>query len=79
MREHGTRAMDELGRIVLPRTVRETINAMAGDTFSVSLEGNRVVLSPNSARCKLCNTLEDPVVINGHTICKACMEQIKNY
>lgn len=79
MKEHGARTMDELGRIVLPRTVREAINAVAGDAFSVTLDGNKIVLSPQSARCKLCDTQEGLVEINGYTICKECMAQIKNY
>jgi len=37
--------IDELGRIVLPRELREELGWMERDTLALSIDGNTVVLS----------------------------------
>ena len=39
-----TRKIDELGRIVLPKEIRNTMNINTGDDFQISLEENKIIL-----------------------------------
>lgn len=39
--------IDQAGRIVLPKTVREELAVKAGDVFKVSIEGDAVTLKPD--------------------------------
>jgi AbrB family looped-hinge helix DNA binding protein len=39
--------IDQAGRIVLPKHVRQELAIKAGDTFKVSIEGMAVTLTPN--------------------------------
>lgn len=39
-----TRKIDELGRIVLPKEIRKTMNINTGDDFQISIEENRIIL-----------------------------------
>ena len=39
--------IDQAGRIVLPKNVRQELDIMPGDTFKVSIEGVAVTLTPN--------------------------------
>ena len=37
------RRIDDLGRIVIPKEIRRTLNIKEGDPFELSLDGNKVV------------------------------------
>ncbi len=39
--------MDQAGRIVLPKAVRQELTLKPGDTFEVEVRGNAVTLTPN--------------------------------
>ena len=39
-----TRKIDELGRIVLPKEIRKTLNINTGDDFQISIENERIIL-----------------------------------
>lgn len=39
-----TRKIDELGRIVLPKEIRNTMNINTGDDFQISIEDNKIIL-----------------------------------
>ena len=39
-----TRKIDELGRIVLPKEIRNTMNINTGDDFQISIENNKIIL-----------------------------------
>ena len=38
------RKIDELGRIVLPKELRKTLNIKAGDDLLISIESNKIIL-----------------------------------
>jgi AbrB family looped-hinge helix DNA binding protein len=42
--------MDQAGRIVLPKRVRQELAIKPGDTFRISIEGLSVTLTPNKER-----------------------------
>lgn len=39
-----TRKIDDLGRIVLPKEIRRTLNINTGDDFQIIIEDNRIIL-----------------------------------
>ena len=39
-----TRKIDELGRIVLPKEIRKTLNINTGDDFQISIENENIIL-----------------------------------
>src|SRR5271169_3198716 len=41
--------IDQAGRIVLPKHVRQELAVKPGDTFKVSIHGSAVTLTPNKA------------------------------
>ena len=49
--QHGMKEsrvpIDQAGRIVLPKDVREELAIKPGDTFKVSIHGSSVTLTPN--------------------------------
>jgi len=48
--KHDVVPIDQAGRIVLPKNVRQELAIKPGDTFKVSIEGLAVTLTPNKER-----------------------------
>jgi AbrB family looped-hinge helix DNA binding protein len=48
--KHDVVPIDQAGRIVLPKSVRQELAIKPGDTFKVSIEGVAVTLTPNKER-----------------------------
>ena len=73
------KTIDPLGRIVIPKSIREAIGAENGDTLSISLEEDRIVLRKANPCCCVCGSdLDLKIITSGNNICRACIEEIKN-
>jgi AbrB family looped-hinge helix DNA binding protein len=48
--KHDVVPIDQAGRIILPKDVRQELAIKPGDTFKVSIEGVAVTLTPNKER-----------------------------
>jgi AbrB family looped-hinge helix DNA binding protein len=44
--QSGIRRIDDLGRIVIPRQVRELTDIKLGDQFSISARNGEIILTP---------------------------------
>ena len=42
------RKIDELGRIVLPKELRKSLNINSGDDFQISIDENKIILDDKS-------------------------------
>lgn len=64
------RKIDELGRIVLPKELRKSLNINSGDDFQITINDKKIILEKFS----LLESLEDKIsnVIN-------CFSSVKNY
>jgi AbrB family looped-hinge helix DNA binding protein len=47
--KHDVVPIDQAGRIVLPKRVRQELAIQSGDTFTVAISGMAVTLTPNKA------------------------------
>lgn len=68
------RHVDELGRIVLPKELRKTLDIKEKDPVEVWTEGNTVVLKKfsDTDKCKHCGATENVVKVDGIIICGKC-------
>ena len=73
-----TRPVDELGRIVLPKELRNSLNIGTKDLLEIHIEGDMIVLKKNEEKCVLCGSSEELVSYNDKLICRACADGIKN-
>lgn len=71
------RRIDQLGRIVLPKTIREALEIGEGDALAVSLENGKIVMEVREKACIFCGSTEDLFDFKGKTICKACKNELK--
>jgi len=80
MTQQLTQRIDGLGRVLLPRDLREGLDWCKGDLLSVSKGNNKVILQLQEkcpdAKCAYCGKPEREVCINGKDICGNCLERI---
>lgn len=73
------RKVDELGRIVIPKDIRRSLNIADKDTaVEIRVEGNSIVLLPVGMTCLLCgeNTAEKLVRLDDMSVCENCINRL---
>jgi looped-hinge helix DNA binding domain, AbrB family len=73
------RKVDELGRIVLPKELRITLNINEKDPLEIFVdEDGKIILKKYEPACIFCNSMNDIVSFKGHNVCHECMKKIAN-
>lgn len=81
MKDTGiTRAIDPLGRIVIPMELRKRLNIQAEDGMDISTDGNNIILIPRRTQCVFCGNEETKQLTkkNSVCICKKCIDELAN-
>ena len=63
------RKVDELGRIVLPKELRSTLNIQEKDPLEIFVEDSDIILRKYQPACIFCNSLVNITTYRGHNIC----------
>ncbi|MBO5364963.1 MAG: AbrB/MazE/SpoVT family DNA-binding domain-containing protein [Clostridia bacterium] len=71
------RKLDELGRLVLPKELRKTLQIQNGDPVEIYVEEDRVILRKYQPVCIFCGSAEDLIDFEEKKVCKACIEVMK--
>lgn len=71
------RKVDELGRIVLPISIRQTMDINEKDPLEIFTDDNRIILQKYHPACVFCNNADRIVYFNNKRICRDCLEKIK--
>ena len=69
------RKIDNLGRIVIPVSIRKELSLYDGASLFAELRNGSIILTPESACCRLCGG----GILSGSKIpiCKSCEKEIK--
>ena len=60
MRNTGmSRAIDPLGRIVLPKEIRDSLNLTTGVRLDIGVSNDKIILSRSEAFCACCGGTHD--------------------
>ena len=70
------RNIDELGRIVVPKSMRTRLDLNCGDPIEIHLEGDSIVLSKFVSHCVFCASTDEIELFKGKKICKSCKSEI---
>lgn len=70
------RKIDELGRIVIPKEVRNKLEIDIKDSVEIYVEGNCILLKKYEPGCIFCGNSRNLNTYKSKLICKNCMEQI---
>ena len=71
------RKVDELGRIVLPISIRQNMGIEARDSVEIFTDENRIILQKYQSSCIFCNNADELVYFNDQRICRECLEKLK--
>lgn len=72
------RRIDELGRLVIPKELRRTLDINECDSLEIFTDEDRVIIKKYEPGCKLCGELSKGYLNNGQVkICTKCYENFK--
>jgi len=72
------RKVDELGRIVLPKELRQTLNIRERDPIEIFVDNSSIVLQKYEPACMFCNNTNGMVQYKGRNICQECLRAIED-
>lgn len=73
---HMYRKVDELGRIVLPKEIRDANGIKEGTPLQIKVTDAGLLLSLPDASCVFCHDADDLIDVDGVLMCKTCAEKI---
>jgi looped-hinge helix DNA binding domain, AbrB family len=70
------RRIDDLGRIVLPKELRNVLNIAEKDPVEIYVDGNLIILQKYSPSCIFCGSSEDMKAYKGKNVCQKCADEL---
>lgn len=71
------RKVDDLGRVVLPKELRTTMDLDVKDPVEFYVDGDKIILEKYAPGCSFCGSLEDKVLHKDIYVCKTCIEKLE--
>lgn len=71
-----TRPIDQLGRIVIPKELRRTLDIEVGDPLEIFVDGEEVILRKYEPGCVFCGNVKYIVEFKGKKVCTNCIKDI---
>lgn len=73
------RKVDQLGRIVLPKSLRKRYEMNEGDPVEILVQGDHIILEKFKPRCVFCANDEKVGNYLGRHVCTNCMNELQAY
>ena len=73
------RHIDGLGRIVIPKELRDELHINLHDDLEIAKRGNELVLSKLNSSCIFCGSSDELMKYDEYAICQKCREQIAQF
>ena len=68
-----SRKLDVLGRIVIPAEIRKSLDLKEGGVLEISLDEEKIVLTPRRDACVFCGSETDLKTYEGRLVCPTCI------
>jgi transcriptional pleiotropic regulator of transition state genes len=73
------RKVDQLGRIVLPKSLRKKFSMNEGDPIEIVVTGEQIILEKYRPRCSFCNSQDHVQEFKDRFICLNCLVELQQY
>ena len=70
------RKVDQLGRIVLPKSLRKRYQMNEGDPVEILVSGDHIILERFRPRCVFCTSMEQVSDFKKRHVCAKCMGEM---
>ncbi|NLN88432.1 MAG: AbrB family transcriptional regulator [Syntrophomonadaceae bacterium] len=70
------RKLDELGRIVLPKELRLTMDLKYRDSIEIFTSEDSIILKQYRPACIFCGNAQDTIDIHGKKLCNSCRDDL---
>lgn len=70
------RKVDQLGRIVLPKSIRKNYEMDEGDPVEILVKDDHIILEKFKPKCSFCFSVDNVKEYNERYVCKTCVEEI---
>ncbi len=71
------RKVDQLGRVVLPKELRTTMDIKTEDPLEIFVDGDSIILRKYEPACTFCGEGRGVKLFRGKNICQDCLSEIK--
>lgn len=68
------RCIDPLGRVVIPKELRRTLDIKDGDPMEIYTDGNDIILRKYNPGCMMCGGVDGPISRGGNKMCCKCVD-----
>lgn len=72
-----TRKVDDLGRILIPQSIRNSTGIVHGTECIITAVGNEIRIFSAEKKCIFCEKDSNFEFMKGKHICKSCLKKIK--
>ncbi|EOS55880.1 MULTISPECIES: AbrB/MazE/SpoVT family DNA-binding domain-containing protein [Paenibacillus] len=70
------RKVDQLGRIVLPKSLRKRYQMNEGDPVEILVQGDHIILERYRPKCVFCGSMEHVSDFKERSICNQCLVEM---
>ena len=70
------RNIDELGRMVVPKEIRERLGIANNDPVEIFVEDDRIIMKKYFPVCHFCGEKADLRLFRGKNICEKCIGEL---
>ncbi|OAB46013.1 AbrB/MazE/SpoVT family DNA-binding domain-containing protein [Paenibacillus glacialis] len=70
------RKVDQLGRIVLPKSLRKRYQMNEGDPVEILVQGDHIILERYRPKCVFCGSVEEVNDFKDRLICAQCQSEM---
>ncbi|MFO7814796.1 MAG: AbrB/MazE/SpoVT family DNA-binding domain-containing protein [Halanaerobiales bacterium] len=71
------RKIDNLGRIVIPKELRKTLDLDPKESLEIYVERDNIIFSKYENGCIFCDEMNNTFEYEGKIICKSCLEDME--
>ena len=72
------RNMDSIGRVVIPKELRDSLGIKSGDPIEILAKNNEIVIKKYNSGCIFCGSDRDIIEFGSEHICSKCRDKLSH-
>ena len=69
--------IDKLGRIVIPKQLRDSFDIRSDDAIEIFTDDNAIILRKYTESCTFCGSEDNLRSFKGKTVCESCINELE--